>query len=522
MSDFEEIAGLLTQIIGRDAKLDPGKLRKIARSERGCGIYPDSIHKFGDNLLFIARGKSEKMLIVAGSGENDFEGNAGDSLEGLRIKICPMNAANSKVLRKHFPFTNPVSCGDNKISFGLGDRIGVATPGHLRTIAKSEIFPVLAQQSIRELNLTGRNYDEVLSDAVWAVFQEGYTHGFGADGDHLKTREEVGMALGCGFTRITLDCSEHINNKAADYPDTMLDEIYNQLPAEERAVLEKKYLSGSIKLKTGPELSFEGYDFKRTILVYLKAIKYTISVFNETIKNCGRKIDFEMSIDETLMPTSAQAHYLVASELIAGGVDIGYLAPRFCGEFQKGIDYMGDQAQFEKEFTLHVKIAGHFGYKISVHSGSDKFSIFPIVGKRTNGRYHIKTAGTSWLEAVRVIAARNTGLFRRMYRFALENLDEAKKYYLIFTKKSMVPDEKLIEDSELPKLLSIEESRQAMHVTYGLLLTARNADGSSMFREEFFKTLYDNEELYYDYLNTHIGRHLKYLNVPRRKAGSIR
>jgi hypothetical protein len=81
---------------------------------------------------------------------------------------------------------------------------GLSTPGHLRLIKGFKVRPVLAQQSIRELNLTGRNYPEVLADVVWAVFQEDYQVGFGADGDHLKTFEDIKMALNCGFTLLRI------------------------------------------------------------------------------------------------------------------------------------------------------------------------------------------------------------------------------------------------------------------------------------------------------------------------------
>ena len=75
---------------------------------------------------------------------------------------------------------------------------------------------------------------------------------------------------------------------------------------------------------------------------------------------------------------------------------------------------------------MHAEIADHFGYKVSVHSGSDKFAVFGIVGKYTKGRYHVKTAGTNWLEAVRVIAEVAPDLYRKMHLFALNNLNEAK------------------------------------------------------------------------------------------------
>jgi hypothetical protein len=87
-------------------------------------------------------------------------------------------------------------------------------------------------------------------------------------------------------------------------------------------------------------------EFKRIVLIYLEAIRFAASIYNDIIKNCGRPVDFEMSIDETLTPTTPESHMFVASELISGGVDITSLAPRFCGEFQKGIDYIGDLDRF--------------------------------------------------------------------------------------------------------------------------------------------------------------------------------
>jgi hypothetical protein len=220
-----------------------------------------------------------------------------------------------------------------------------------------------------------------------------------------------------------------------------------------------------------------------------------------------------MSIDETLTSTTPGSHYFVASELLDGGVAITSLAPRFCGEFQKGIDYRGNIYSFTEEFDIHVKIAQNFGYKISVHSGSDKFIVFPIIGEKTAGRYHLKTAGTNWLEAVRVIAAKDPSLYRRMHKFAIQHLDEAKKYYHISANVSNIPDIEKLKDSELPGLMDMDDSRQVIHITYGLILLAKNPDGSSMFRDEIYSVLNKNEEDYYDTLQKHIGKHLTQLGV---------
>lgn len=188
------------------------------------------------------------------------------------------------------------------------------------------------------------------------------------------------------------------------------------------------------------------------------------------------------------------------------------MAPRFCGEFQKGIDYRGDINQFTEELKVHFAISKHFRYKISVHSGSDKFSIFPIVGKVTGQKYHLKTAGTNWLESVRVISEKSPDLFRRMYKHALKRLPDAKQFYHIFTEPDMVPEIDGMNDVEIRELMNIEESRQIIHVTYGYLLCDKNDDGSYIFREEFFDTLNSLEDDYYQALINHVGHHIDCLH----------
>ncbi len=473
------------------------------------GVYPDSIEVNGDTGFFIARDNNRKVLVVFGEHSlyDEFDG-ADAIIAGSKTKVCELSNRNCSVLRRIFPYTNPTSHKSAGITIGLGDRLGVASPGHLRLLKGQNIFPVIAQQSIRELNLTGRTYEDVLSAASWAVFQEGYKNGFGADGDHLKSMDEVKMALDTGFTMITLDCSEHIDNKAASFSGHELDKNYLELPLEDRKLLEAKYPGSCFKLKDGTEISFDVDSFRRIVLVYLKAIKFAIKIYNEVIKSCGREIDFEMSIDETLTSTLPEAHFFVASELIGGGVEMTSLAPRFCGEFQKGIDYRGDRDRFSQEFALHVKIAEYFGYKISVHSGSDKFSVFPIIGQLTNGRYHLKTAGTNWLEALRVIAGKNPQLFRKLYNFSKENVSEARKYYHIDAKTENMPSIEALKDHELPSTLIIDDCRQILHITYGLMLQAENEEGRLIFHDELYDTLRLHENEYYTALEKHIGRHL--------------
>src|SRR5699024_4847684 len=138
-----------------------------------------------------------------------------------------------------------------------------------------------------------------------------------------------------------------------------------------------------------------------------------------------------ISIDETETVTSPLAHFFVANELKAKDIEVVSLAPRFYGEFQKAIDYIGEIDRFEKEFEKHEKIANHFGYKLSIHSGSDKFSVYPIIAKYTQGVFHVKTAGTNWLEALRVLAVKTPEFYRRIHQFVLNNYDKAMAYYHI-------------------------------------------------------------------------------------------
>jgi len=472
--------------------------------------YSNSVQKHGDSEFCMAGTDSGGVLVVSGPDMALFDGTE-ESRSGKTCKVCPLTVENSKVIRKLFDFTNPRSHKGRDVTIGLGDRLGLASAGHIRLIRDLDVFPVLAQQSIRELNLTGRTYDEVLAAAVWAVFREGYTKGYGADGDHLKTHEEVKYALGCGYTMITLDCSEHIRNDLACASQSEIDAQYALLPTSVTSALEGVYLNNEFRIDNGITVEFDEPEFRRMALVYLPAIDHTLSIYSELIKSAG--VDFEVSIDETLTTTSPQSHFFVANELIKRGVEIASLAPRFVGEFQKGIDYRGDTSEFERDFLIHAKIAEKFGYKISVHSGSDKFSIFPAVNRLTGGRYHLKTAGTNWLEAVRVIARHAPSLYRRIHIFAMENLPEAKKYYHITENVANIADINSVPDAGLPEYLEQDDARQTLHITYGLILQAKADDGSPLLSDMIFETLSAHESDYFAALEKHIGRHLSALGI---------
>ena len=252
-------------------------LIKLARENFDkYGVYADSFNDDRGTSFFIAKTQNVKSLIIMGEvGLYNFAGVETEA-SGQRVKICPLNTPNSVILREVFPFTAPVNHRGTEITIGLGDRLGLASPGHIQLVRDLPVFPVLAQQSIRELNLTGRTYDDVLAAASWAVFQEGYKKGFGADGDHLKTAEEVNLAIDTGFTMITLDCSEHIDNTAAALTDSEVDIKYLELSNEDRKAIEDKYLNKEFVCGGNYSIRLESQELRRIVLVYLKADRKSV------------------------------------------------------------------------------------------------------------------------------------------------------------------------------------------------------------------------------------------------------
>jgi len=477
-------------------------------------VYPNSIHRLQDALIFIARHDGQKALIIIGDNPStsSFVGSEISTIPG-GAKVCPLDIANSRALFEAFPFTRPQTQKGRTLSIGLGDRLGLAAPGHLSAIKGYDVFPVLAQQSIRELNLTGRTYEEVLAAAAWGVFQEGYTKGYGADGDHLKTRQEISYALRCGYTRITLDCSDHIKNSVLSFSPEEIERQYQALSADVRSHYEAKYLNKAIPLDDSTIVQFSSGGFYKRVLLYHEAIQFMVDIYRELIEPMSDKPDFEISIDETLTETSPEDHFFVAAELLDANVVFDSMAPRFCGRFEKGIDYIGSAVEFDKTLQVHLKIARKLGYRISVHSGSDKFSIFPYIGKYAEGIYHLKTAGTHWLEALRVVSRYEPSFFRRIFSYALEHLDEARSYYSISADITKIPDVNKVADSQLPTFLEEEPSRQVLHITYGLLLTAKNSDGSYTFKDELYKFLYEHESQYDATVDEHLKRHMNSLGI---------
>jgi len=462
-------------------------------------VYKKSWHKVNNSYIVMVEEDNKDFLIVNNDLINRFIGTKIDD-----YALCELTHNNAMSLRSLFKFTKPSRVLNKKRSIGLGDRLGVATIGHIEAVKKKDIYPVFAQQSIRELNLLNRTYEDVLDVVTFNVFKENFKRPFGADGDHLKKKDEIEYALKLGFTMITLDCSEHIRNDVLSMNELDIISEASPLITDE---LKNIYLDKEIKIENNI-LKYSILDLSKAVLIYSKAISFAKEIYNEYILN--NDVDFELSIDETMTPTTPLEHFFVSNELYRNGVVLQTVAPRFCGEFQKGIDYIGDLKQFEKEIKIHSSIARHFKYKLSVHSGSDKFSIFKLVGKYTKGNFHIKTAGTNWLIAMELISIVNPSLYREMHKYALSRFNDATKFYHVTTNLNNIPDIDKLNDNELVNLFKNNDCRQLIHITYGYLLTEKK-ENEYLFKDRFYKQLRENKELYKDMLDKHISKHINLL-----------
>ncbi|MCD6470666.1 hypothetical protein J7L29_07705 [Candidatus Bathyarchaeota archaeon] len=491
-------------------------------------IYDASITKKNGCVFFLIReGLEKKLVIVYPPKKREFlrvfsfkkNGQLFISNKKFEYIICSCDGRNASALRKIFPFTRPQPMGLTP-AIGLGDRLGLTTPGHIRAIKKSNVFPFLAQQSFREMERTLRTPKEVLDDVSWAVFQEGYRGGFGSDADHIKREKDVYAAFQAGFTMYTVDPSDYVDIRADNYVRRTLEEKFNSLPWNELKIRKERFLKIYLnkrlilRLPYGEtrEINFSEESLMRVAVKFSAAILFTLRIYRQLRKLFGRKkFDFEVSIDETEKPTTALEHFFIASELKRLGVRFHSLAPKFIGKFEKAIDYIGDLEKFKESFIEHVLISKICGpYKISIHSGSDKFSVYPIISEIAPEIIHLKTSGTSYLEALRVIARYDPKLFRRIVKHSLKYFKIDRKSYHVSADPNLIPEPESISDEDLEKVfLDNNAGRQILHVTFGSILSAKDNSGRWIFREDIKRVLLENEEEFYEIIVAHIKKHIE-------------
>jgi hypothetical protein len=398
-------------------------------------------------------------------------------------------------------------------SFGYGDRLGLATPGHVRAQREfaGSIQPIFAQQSIREMVRTARTPAGVMGDAVAALEAANFSGPWGADADHLKTTADVDATAAAGFVFFTIDPSDHVDVRADDYSPS---ELAKQFAAiDDDAAWVANYQGREIAVAGGPKICFDEQSLQRAAVKYGAAIRYAIALtqhIDRVMTARGTPYEIELSVDETPHPTTPAEHYIIAEQCLLAGMRLVSLAPRFIGDFEKGIDFKGDLAALGQSLHDHAAIARQLGpYKLSLHSGSDKLSMYALLARATQGLFHVKTAGTSYLEALRVVARHDEPLFRAIIDHARERFPTDRATYHISASLDRVPPAGEINGAAQLEQLYLNENdgRQILHVTFGSIL--KHAALGPALRSVLVAEPATHERV----LTDHFARHLQALRA---------
>ncbi len=464
----------------------------------GFAIYPQSAVKHDGVTYGLARREADRARYLTVRGDAralaDFSGAPYQN-----ALLCPLTPANAAALREKLPWLNPTPLG-LRTSAGFGDRLGIATPGHVMAAERYPgIAPIFAQQSVRENTRTGRTPQQVMDDALWGLFQTGWRAPWGADADHLKTPADADTFIDAGYTFFTIDPGAHVNDRY--YSPTKFTELPWDILEDTPEDMRRRY--NRMTFTAGPfTFTFSRPILEQAAVVYSPAIAHTAKMFRHIAARMGdRPFDLEVSVDETETPTTPEEHLFIALELHRLGVKWVSLAPRFEGRFEKGVDYIGDLSVFTASFARHAAIAQTLGpYKLSLHSGSDKFSIYTIAAQLTKGLAHLKTAGTSYLEALRTVAQVAPPFFREIFAFSLEHYSTDRATYHVSARPANIPALETLSDADLPDLLNQFDARQVLHVTFGSVLDA--------YRTLLMPLLDECADVYETLLDQHFQRHL--------------
>ena len=313
-----------------------------------------------------------------------------------------------------------------KYTIGVGDRFAHQAKAQLQACVKLaengiDVIPVW-NKSNREHSFIGSEPQSVFDSAQAAVEALGWERGWHVDADHINM-DTVDKYL---------DCSDFFTIDVAD--------SIGQAPegdAVETFVEKHPELVGSVSIEGIDEPIEITREYVEEVAgKYLSAVAEAAKIYRH-IESKKNEFIAEVSMDETDAPQTPPELLIILAALADEGVQLQTIAPKFTGRFNKGVDYVGDLAQFEKEFNDDLAVIAYaiakYGLpenlKLSVHSGSDKFSIYPIIGnaiRRTGAGVHVKTAGTTWLEELIGLAeagGEGLALSKEIYANALENVD---------------------------------------------------------------------------------------------------
>ena len=324
-----------------------------------------------------------------------------------------------------------------KYSFGVGDRFGHQGKAQLKALLKArnlgiELIPVW-NKSFREHQIIGTQPDAVREEADESIIALGYTGAYYVDADHINLSTVDGFLKASDF--FTLDVAGFIGKNS--------EEGDGQEKAAGMQVLKK--LGNKVEIEGLPEPIVLSDEFLSEFLdMYYNAIVAASDLYKyiNTAKGADNVIP-EVSMDEVENPQSPKELLLILALLADFKVPVQTIAPKFSGRFNKGVDYVGDVDQFRAEFEADLLVIKYSiekfnlpeNLKLSIHSGSDKFTIYPIMGeliRKHDMGIHVKTAGTTWLEEViglSLAGEESLKLVKELYKGAIGRQEELCRPY---------------------------------------------------------------------------------------------
>lgn len=420
----------------------------------------------------------------------------------------PLTARNAEAARAARPSLRPRPIGLHT-SAGTGDRLGLATPGQAKAFSASApmLRAVFAQQSIREMDRLGRSPHDVLDDATFGCIEAGWTGPVGADADHLKTTADIDRCLAANFSLFTIDVGDFVDAHAGVPSEQTLLALPWQRLEDDLASARRRYAGLAIDVGDSAVTVGEA-ELAHAMAKYGRAIAEGVAMYRHLMGRARHEVEVEIAVDETDEPTTTAEHVYIATELGRLGVRWISFAPRHLGSFEKGVEFEGDRDALFGSIRTHAAIARALGpYKIGMHSGSDKFSIYAGLAEATDGLVHLKTSGTSYLVALGIAANHAPDLFRAIYASSVEAYVSARSSYQVSADEATVPPPDAVTADTAAALLHRPATRQILHVGYGAAL--RTPDGAATRLDGELRALLSAHHTEFDdALASHLGRHL--------------
>ena len=315
-----------------------------------------------------------------------------------------------------------------RLSFGVGDRFAHQAEAQLAAFESLAAAGVVAapvwNKSNREHTFLGTEPESVRAAAAAAVAARRWPHPWFVDADHVRLDTVERFLASSDF--FTIDVADAIGRPA---PTADVAAFLARHPELCRPVAVAG-IAAPLDLDRDRAVAIAG--------AFLEACREAGAIWARIRAAKGDDVVIEVSMDETDAPQTPPDLLVILALLADQGVPLQTIAPKFTGRFNKGVDYVGDVAAFEREFTADVAVLAHAqeayslpgNLKLSVHSGSDKFTLYPVIRRvlaTTGAGVHVKTAGTTWLEEIIGLAeagGAGLALAKEIYAYARDHVDE--------------------------------------------------------------------------------------------------